>query len=362
MGVDMNQPFKCIGQVAAVACCFLAFGFRLFAATDTNDPPRTKADVVIYEGGYPGWPWITAAQDGTLYCVFREGTVHDYSPDGRAMLTTSRDGGRTWSKAKVIVDAPGVDDRNEAIVELPNRELLVTFNTYTAAKESLAMSVRSGDGGQSWSQPQPIGEPNTRTRSAAVVLSTGHLLLPYYVAPGSGALAAFSKDKGHTWKTVRVPDAPGFIGDEWDVLELEPNRLIGILRNSHPQADGTFWKTESRDGGLAWAVPKPTNVRSLRHSAPAQLCREGKTPILIYPDRRMVSVSAVRSSDPEFLRWEVEHQLPCYRYEADERPILDGSYPVSVSVGPRRRLIVDYEIRAGSRRIAGYFIRAPQDW
>ncbi|MGQ9588967.1 MAG: hypothetical protein ACUVYA_01590 [Planctomycetota bacterium] len=33
-----------------------------------------KKPVVIYEGEYPGWPWIARARDGTLFCVFREGT------------------------------------------------------------------------------------------------------------------------------------------------------------------------------------------------------------------------------------------------------------------------------------------------
>jgi hypothetical protein len=40
----------------------------------------------------------------------------------------------------------------------------------------------------------------------------------------------------------------------------------------------------------------------------------------------------------------------------------DGSYPASVAVGPRQRLIVDYEIREDSRRITGYFVTFPEDW
>ena len=48
------------------------------------------------------------------------------------MFSRSTDQGRTWSRAETIVDAPEVDDRNAAIVELPDRSLLVTYNTYTA--------------------------------------------------------------------------------------------------------------------------------------------------------------------------------------------------------------------------------------
>jgi Neuraminidase (sialidase) len=321
--------------------------------------PVTQPSAVIFEGSYPGWPWVAAGKDGRLYCVFREGTIHEYSPAGRVMFTQSKDQGRTWTAAETIVDAPEVDDRNAAIVELPDLSLLVTYNTYTAARESAAKWVRSTDGGKTWSPPAALGLPNTRTRAAAVVLHDGVLLLPLYVAPGNGAVAARSTDNGRTWQAARVPDTEGFTGDEWDALEVEPGRLVGILRNNHARSDGTFWKTESRDGGRSWAVPRPTNVRSLRYSSPPQIVRQGRSVLLIHSDRRMVSVSAVRTSDPDYLKWDLEHRLPCYLYNRDETPILDGSYPVSAAIDAQRRIIVDYEIRPGSRRITAYLVAMP---
>ncbi len=307
-------------------------------------------------------PGTTAGPDGALYCAFREGTEHGFSAAGRALLCTSGDKGKTWTKAAVIVDAPDVDDRNVAIAALPGKGLLVTYNTYTKDGVSLAMTVRSTDGGKTWGKPRPVGTDNTRTRAAACTLSDGTLLLPYYVAPGSGALAALSKDNGDTWETARVPDAEGFVGDEWDVLEVKKGQVVGILRNSHAKTDGGFWMTESKDGGKTWSVPKKTNVRSERHPSPPQITRHGKTPTLVYADRRMVSVSAVKPVGDDFLRWDVARRLPCYLYNADESAIRDGSYPVSVAVGPRERLIVDYEIRKDSRRITGYFVTFPEDW
>ncbi|MGC8644058.1 MAG: sialidase family protein [Isosphaeraceae bacterium] len=324
--------------------------------------PATRPAAVIFEGRYPGWPWVARGGDGTLFCVFREGTVHDFSPSGKVMLSRSTDQGRTWTRAETIVDAPEVDDRNVAIVELPDRSLLVTYNTYTAARESTAKSVRSIDGGKTWSAPTAIGIPNTRTRAAAVVLHDGTVVLPLYLAPGSGAVAARSSDHGRTWQSVRVPDAQGFVGDEWDLLEVEPGRLIGILRNNQPGSDGCFWKTESSDGGRTWSVPRPTNVRSKRSPSPPQIVRHGQTLLLIYADRRMVSVSAVRAMGPDFLHWDLEHRLPCYLYNPDESPILDASYPVSARLDDRRRIIVDYEIRSDSRRIAAYVVTLPTDW
>ncbi len=323
---------------------------------------KSNPDVIVYRGSYPGWPWIAAEEQGRLICVFREGTVHGYSATGRVMFTTSTDRGKTWAVPAVVVDAQRIDDRNAAVAVLPNGEWLVSYNEYTADKQSQAMTVRSADGGKSWSAPQPLDHPNTRTRAAAVALSKKDLVLPYYIAPGNGALAAISHDLGRTWKTVRVPDAEGFIGDEWDLVEVESGRLIGIFRNSHPRRQGFFWKSESRDGGRTWSVPKPTNVQSRRAPSPAQITMHGTAPTLVFADRRMVSVSAMTTNDPDFLRWDLDNRLECYRYHADETPIADASYPVSVPIGGRERLIVDYEIRPKSKHIAGYFVTFPDDW
>jgi hypothetical protein len=347
-----------VAATAATACVPLAT-----AEVPAAQPhaPKTKPDVIIYDGQYPGWPWVTAAKDGTLFCVFREGTEHGYSATGRALMSVSRDRGRTWSEAATIVDEPKVDDRNVAIAVLAQGDLLVSYNSYNTALASQAMTVRSSDGGKTWSQPRPLDRPNTRTKSAAVTLASGDLLLPYYVAPGNGALAGLSHDHGRTWTTVAVPDAEGFVGDEWDVLEIEPGRLAGVFRNSHPKTDGTFWKSESRDAGRTWSVPKPTNVQSRRHPSPAQMIRHAGLPTLIYADRRMVSVSAVATRDPELLVWDLDRRWPCFVYNADESPIPDGSYPVSAPIDARTRLIVDYEIRSDSKRIAGYFVTLPED-
>jgi Neuraminidase (sialidase) len=340
----------------------MAVAFLLPFVASAESTPKSEPDVVIYEGEYPGWPWIAKAVDGTLYCVLREGTIHGYSPSGRVMLAKSTDNGGSWSEAKVIYDLPEVDDRNTAIVELPNKDLLVCFNAYTADEVSLAMVMRSSDGGKSWSEPSPTGTANTRTRSAPIVLGNGNLLLPYYLAPGNASLAGISEDNGKSWVTVEITNTNGFVGDEWDVLEVEPNRLIGIHRNNHSESDGTFWKSESRDGGRTWDVPVPTNVQSKRADSPPHITRQNGVPTLIYADRRMVSVSAVTTSDPQFILWDLKNRIPCYRYNSDESPIPDGSYPSSVQVAPSTRLIVDYEIRDASKRIAGYFVEFPRDW
>ncbi len=324
--------------------------------------PKCKPDVIVYKGNYPGWPWVMRTRKGRLVCVFRDDGAHGFSPTGRVMVADSDNGGKRWSRARVVIDHGGVDDRNAAVGEMPDGTLLVCYNTYTAKKISKSRVIRSTDGGQSWGDDVAIHERDARTRSAPIALSTGDILLPYYIAPGNGSLAALSADGGKTWKTVRVPDVSGFVGDEWDVLEVAPKRLIGLSRNSHRSGQGFFWMTESRNGGRSWSKPVRTNVQSQRHPSPPNLGRHQGKPVLTYADKRMVSVAMVQPIDDGFAQWDVDGQLPCYHYRPDGGPIKDASYPASVEIDARRRFVVDYEIRTLSRQIAGYFVDIPAGW
>lgn len=326
-----------------------------------KDGIKCAPDVVVYDGAYPGWPWIAAGSDGVLYCVFREGTVHGYSATGRALLTESRDQGKTWSAASTIIDYPFVDDRNVAIVQLANGDLLVSYNMYTSDARCEAMAIRSRDKGKTWLAPRSLGMTDSRTRAAAVPLVSGAVLLPFYSANREGAIAARSVDNGVTWTHAFVPNSDGFVGDEWSVLEAAPKRLVGISRNHHPEPDAYFYVTESQDDGRTWSPGRKTNVHTVI-PCPAQITSHNGAPTLIYADHRMVSVAAVTTKDPSFVEWDVEHRLRCYQYTEDGAGIPDTSYPCSVPIGPTKRLIVDYEIRPDSKRIAGYFVEFPADW
>ncbi len=330
-----------------------------FAAEPTG--VKSRPDVIVYRGGYPGWPWVARAGRGRLVCAFRDDSVHDFSPTGKVLFTSSEDDGESWAPARVVADEPGVDDRNAAIAQLPDGRLMVCYNTYTRDRISRCMVTCSQDDGKTWSRPAMMADLDARTRAAPLALASGDILIPIYKAPGNGAIAAVSGDGGKTWRLAPVPDVPGFLGDEWSVLEVQRGRVVGILRNSGA-GDGYFWKTESRDGGRTWQKPVRTNVRDARSTSPAQLDWHGKTPVLTYADRRMVSVSMVTTTDPEFRTWDLEHRLLCYQYCPDGSAIADASYPASVAVGEHRRFIVDYEIRPEGHWIAGYFVELPDDW
>ena len=246
--------------------------------------------------------------------------------------------------------------------KLPDGAWLACYNSYTKGLVSQCMVTSSKDDGASWSRPAPMAELDARTRSAPIVLASGDIVTPIYKAPGNGSIAARSSDGGKSWTLAEVPDVENFVGDEWDLLEVEKGRIVGIIRENEVR-DGYFWKTESRDGGRSWDRPVKTNVRDApihlagaprpaRQDPGFDLCRPPDDFGIDGDDRR-------RRLRPVGLGKTV---CPCYQYRPDGQPINDGSYPVSVAVGEHRRLIVDYEIRPEGKWIAGYFVDLPSEW
>lgn len=336
-------------------------------------PTKSAPDVVIYQGSYPGWPWISRTPSGRLVCVWREGTVHEFSAVGRLMLSQSRDQGKTWTPAVTFLDEPGVDDRNVAIQCLSNRDWLVCYNSYApdpnnpkAPALSRTYTLRTTDAGRTWSAPRLVCDLDARTRSAPIKLKTGELVLPFYRAPGDQSLAGVSRNHGDSWEIVELANGPGFVGDEWDVVELPDGRLLGMIRNSAPnptpETRGWFYQTESRDRGRTWTPAQRTNLRDTRSTSPAQIFLHHGRPVVLYSDARMVSVVMAITEDPAFLKWDVDHRLPCYVYRPDQKPIRDGSYPVSAAIGAQRRLVVDYVVDGDFHAIAGYFVDVPLAW
>ena len=351
---------------------------------------QSTADVVIFAGNYPAWPWVTRDSRSRLHCIFREDglenradTGHGYTPVGRVFATVSDDGGHTWSEAAPIVDNEGLDDVGMGITATPDDQLLISYYSRygPSGSRSQAQFTCSRDGGQSWEPSVATSAEDTRARGAPLLMSNGAILVPIYRSmysdSGHQSIAAVSEDGGGSWSNYYVPNTPNGEANEWAVLEVEPGRIIGLHRVEGDN-DGYFWKTESRDWGRNWTAPLRTNVRDATSSSPPQLDLHGQRVVLTFADRRMVSVSMVTTEDPSFITWDLDHAVPCFSYRRDGRAIADASYPCSVAVGPHRRLVVDYEIEslitpsadvvidyeleAERKQITGHYVDVPESW
>ncbi|SEM43791.1 sialidase family protein [Streptacidiphilus jiangxiensis] len=165
---------------------------------------------------------------------------------GPAYLSITRDGGRTWSKARPFVDTSVVPNSqtigNVIVVDRHTGTLYDFFNdiTYTDATANTALDshyamVASHDQGRTWSKPVRVttdtsvaevdpnapNDPNKALRaggglpSVAVDPSTGELYLAYEGSDFTGGAydqiqLVHSSDHGRTWsKPVRLNQSPG---------------------------------------------------------------------------------------------------------------------------------------------------------
>ena len=73
-----DNPIRCGVAIVAVGILagILGGGGPAMAAI------KRLPDAVIYDGEYPGWPWIDKTPSGTLLTVWREGTEHMHRRDG----------------------------------------------------------------------------------------------------------------------------------------------------------------------------------------------------------------------------------------------------------------------------------------
>jgi Neuraminidase (sialidase) len=201
---------------------------------------------------------------------------------GRIMAARSADDGKTWGKPVIAVDTPE-DDRDPSVVRLKDGTLLMNWFTLVPNNAATKggprwsglrlLMARSTDSGVTWTDPRPVMPDAKLTfavSSPARILPDGSLILGLYHAAGGKALGATVKsaDGGKTWTDL------AFIGEksgvkldaETDVVALKDGRLLAALRSS-----GDLYTAESADLGKTWGPVKSLGFKAhcpyfLRHS------------------------------------------------------------------------------------------------
>ncbi len=270
--------------------------------------------VAVKGGGY--FPVLIKLQNGMLGAVVRGGAPH-LGIEGRLDWIYSEDGGKTWSKHKIIVDSE-YDDRNPALGQMSDGTIVMAYaeaSTYnekgefdTSVGAYTMYYVLSKDNGKTWSEKiplPPIPIKNGSPYGRIITLPDGTALMPIYgdydkdykgpvsVPEGTRYISGIirSKDNGKTWDDFSIISATDH--NETAIIYLPDGRLLAMMRT---YKDGSLEQCESTDFGYSWSKPMPV-TRANQHPADLCLLQNGKI-LLVYGNRiKPYGVGAMLSHD-----------------------------------------------------------------
>lgn len=311
------------------------------------------------------FPTVEKLSSGELVVTYYDSPEH-VSQSGRLALVRSTDGGRSWSRPRVIVDTP-FDDRIAPVTAIRDGTLLASYYVWdwsTTPPRLLGTSViRSPDRGKTWTRPvevhsKLVGAPGGEYSVGKIVeLENGDLLIPLGGkrpnTRGDVATVVRSTDGGRTWLSqteVEIAHDPRV--DFWEptLADLGDGHLLAVLRTSERTSQFTY-EVHSFDGGLTWT--KPARLSFKDHRPDLLVLRNGLI-FLAYGDTSGVhgtKVVVARLKRPG-QAWAAAQPVVIYKgAECGDR-----SYPSSVQLDDGRLFTVYYDACAGY--IGGTYSRA----
>ena len=144
------------------------------------------------------WVYIMVARYGSPLC--------GHCPDAVMMFERSRDGGKTWSRARPVCHCVGTPWQADPIIEVvrdTGSVYAIWMNTWNV------VFSRSDDHGRTWTEPiSTKGDVPWNDKPALVVSDDGQDVWVTWNGPrGGDAFVARSSDGGATWTRRRVVDS-----------------------------------------------------------------------------------------------------------------------------------------------------------
>lgn len=238
-------------------------------------------------------PAILEAGNGDLLCVWFAGTFEG-SGDVSIVCARLPKGGTGWEAPVQVSNDPARSDQNPSLFAAPNGEIWVLYTSQLDRVEgkdnmqytSVIRRQRSGDFGKTWSAADVLIErEGSFCRQPIQVLASGRWIFSNWLCSDCGDFLAgdptvlnVSDDEGQTWKTVMMPESKGRV--HANVIELEDGHLVAFMRS---RAADFIYKSESKDNGDSWSVPKATVLPNNNSSISALKLTSGRIAIAYNP-------------------------------------------------------------------------------
>ena len=247
----------------------------------------------------------------------------------------STDGGQTWESFPALPDEGFSIVGDAYSLVRVGRDLVAAFCNIPEMKQGKwaegsvtdweipVYSIRSTDGGRTWSEPLPIQRDWVGALRAMVTTKGGRVVLAAMgLTPWHHIIKVYiSDDRGEHWIHTAVVDMPDCkINDhvgamEPKIIERKDGSLYMLIRTTK----GTFYSSVSVNGGVTWSQPVSTGIEN----------------------NNSFGELAVMSDGSWILIWNRDPALPAFDYHpdpnADPNPwaVVDKSYSW---IKPRNKL------------------------
>jgi predicted neuraminidase len=259
---------------------------------------------------------IVELPGGELAAAWFGGTAEG-RPDVGIWFARRRAAG--WTRPVEIADGrSGPAERqpcwNPVLVRVPSGRLLLFYKVGPGPAAWRGMMKTSPDGGNSWSEPQPLPAGIFGPiKNKPLPLGDGRLLCGSSTEDeGWRVHMEWTDDEGRTWTRTGALNDGRTIGAIQPSLLLHPGGLLQALGRSR---QGRLWTAWSVDGGRTWspmaltALPNPNSgtdavsLRDGRHVLVYNPVAQGRTPLvaaLSADGRSWTTVAVLAEGEGEF--------------------------------------------------------------
>lgn len=290
----------------------------------------TAGGAPIYGGSENDYqPSLIRTNDGRLMIVLER--LAPRTNSGDLLVSTSSDGGATWSTPAVIIGSR-LNERHPSVVQHANGSYSL-FYLQVDSKGAYTVQRATSTNGTAWTQRGAVnlGWGTAGDMNPSVILETdGSLTMTYQRYTGSAYVGyiARSTDGGATWDALRTTVSDG---------------LQAMLpRVARRASDGRYMVTFQATGpGGQMAIYAKTSANAYSWSVPRAAVSEGENahdaqPIVLHDGRFLVTYGAVAadagynlyyrtSADGTVLAAPVKLTTDSNQYDVQPHPILHGT-------------------------------------